>query len=127
MKVKDINRRGVTSWERQAWIGLAFGQGLPIALVFLAPELLRPIAVPVFFIFVASCVSVFGLALYRSVRISEHIRGELAALREADLVCGACRRRIIGGVSYSTAEAALVRVRSALENLKCPHCRRQLI
>ena len=123
-KVAHVNERGVTSWEHRAWIGIACGMGIPVALVFLAGQAVRPIAVPLYVIFVASCLSVFGLALYRGARLHQHIRDEMEAIGEADVTCGGCNRRVAGWVLPSRAHEVRVRAGWAHAHLQCPHCRR---
>jgi hypothetical protein len=126
-KVKEVNRRGVTSWEHRAWLALACGMGIPIVVFFVAIDPVMALAGPLFVVFVASCVSVLGLAGYRNMRLFEQTEEEIDALRQADLVCGACGRRFVGSVLPSRAEEALGRVGWARANLKCPRCRRALI
>jgi hypothetical protein len=126
-KVKEVNRRGVTSWEHRAWIVLACGMGLPYALMVTAGDAVRPIFGPIFFIQVASCVSVLGLAIYRGARMSEQTKEEMQALGRADLFCGACGRSVLGLVSPRRAEEALRRAGWARTHLKCPRCRRSLV
>lgn len=126
-KVKQVNRRGVTDWEHRAWIGLAWGMGLPIALVFIAGEAVMVVGALLFVVFLASCVSVLVLAIYHGVQMSEQTKEETEALGQADLVCGRCGRGVVGFVLPSRAEEALGRIGWARANLRCPHCRRGLV
>jgi hypothetical protein len=123
-KVAEVNKRGVTRWEHRAWIGIACGMGIPVAVVFLAGQAVRPIGVPLYFIFVGSCLSVFALALYRGLRLYEHTRDEIEAIGKADVTCGSCDRRVAGLVLPSRAHEVLARAGWAHAHLKCPHCRR---
>jgi hypothetical protein len=125
-KVDEVNKRGVTSWEHRAWIGLACGMGVPIALVFIAGSAIMPVGVPLYVIFVGSCLSVFGLALYHGVRLFEETREELQAVTQADVVCGRCGRGVAGFVLPTGAHDVLVRAGWAHAHLKCPRCRRAL-
>jgi len=126
-RVEALDRRAVTDWEHRAWIGIALGMATPIALLFGATAFARAAGAPLLFMFTVSSVSLFALAIYRSVKIREEVDDEICAVRGAEVTCGRCRRGVIGIVSPWKVQQALARAGWASENLQCPHCHRGLV
>ena len=126
-RVEALDRRAVTDWEHRAWIGIGLGMATPFALLFGATAFAREAMAPLWFMLAVSSVSLFVLAIYRSIKIREEVDDEICAVRGAEVTCGRCRRGVIGIVSPWKVQQALARAGWASENLKCPHCHRGLV
>ncbi len=125
-KATEIQRTGVTPWENRAWWTLVGGMAVPAALTFVFKQAILVLGVPLFIVFLCSCVAVFPLALLRMIEMGKQTEHERTALSRAEVVCGRCQRGVAGVAGWKQAAQVLERARWARAHLRCPHCQHPL-